>query len=114
MFEYDFDRFTKALNLPGFDLVLLLDANGTVLAEKSTASVDLGLIADHFSSIVQLAESLAGHLNGGTLRTAALEFEKRRVLFGTVNGFIVCGVPGNGTPTVYARNEITSAIEMLV
>ena len=114
MFDYDLDRVTKALNIHGFDVIMLLDTAGTILAEKSSGDVDSELIAEHCSSIVQLSQSLAGHLHGGAIQSAAFEFERKKILLGAVNGVIVCGVPGDSFPIDSAQNELSHAIKALL
>lgn len=114
MFDYDLDRVTKALNIHGFDVIMLLDTAGTILAEKSSGDMDSELVAEHCSSIVQLSQSLAGHLHGGTIQSAALEFERKIILFGAVNGVILCGVPGDSLSLDSAQKEISHAIKALL
>lgn len=114
LFDFDFDRFTKALHIQGFDFVLLLDSSGTILAERSSSEFEQEIVSEHVTSIIQLANSFSEQINGGLLQAASFEFASLKLLIGATPTFTLCGIPAKGTPQMYACNEIQHALRALL
>ncbi len=112
--DFDFDRFAKAMNIQGFDLVMIVDMTGSIIVEKSADNVDRELLAEKTANIVQLALSVAEPLRAGALQTAAFEYSERKILLGISEHVIICGIPNKSTPSAYARNEIAHATKALM
>jgi predicted regulator of Ras-like GTPase activity (Roadblock/LC7/MglB family) len=113
-FDFDLDRFANAMDMKGFDVVLLIDADGTVIAENSVTEFDCESLAEHCSSILHLSKSLSDHLEFGAPASTTFEFQDRTLLIRHVDLFALCGVLGQDTTITDARDAMSKAMKSLL
>ncbi|MAT39536.1 MAG: hypothetical protein CL946_08015 [Ectothiorhodospiraceae bacterium] len=110
----ELERFRKAIAVQGFDIILIADTEGFLLAENSESSADSDRLASLSAMLVSSMRQISDTIDSGAFNIAILEYDEKTILTGGIHDYVVMGIPSQKTPIGFARKEMKKSLNMLL